>query len=651
MIKLFSIILLTFFVYHSVDSADTLKLLSAGGYQKSCAYGCQKGFVCLYNKCVCPNGYQYSETLGRCLECPGNWTVFKGLCLNFVLNDTTSFSWDDARTQCLNLGGDLYDVNPETHFEFLDSFVNYKNITTNFYVGVRGSEYGFENFTNVYSSNEIPADGTIWQCNNLKNSLRCKCSNLNYNQKLQYCEYDQENEVPFDDGLCKKCTYINTDLQLTPIDCGNDEQIQAFLCQRKNTNNYDYNLNRKSVNQVSNYMNKYRCNVDNQCPSGSTCLHNYCACSYGYYPYQDKCVSCPLGWSFNDGYCYYVSKTKTNWVAAARFCLSNKASLANLDRNQYSTFPTRLFHYTDLLDLDEPHWVGGYKDPFSVINNGSYYPDWLRLFDQSIIDTKAWIETSLSKCSYDDYYEYLNFDKNALAVDEPTQRLVRFGFEEELNFICQKELGVDLNETQINNINDVLSQYVRFGNFSNFEQFCLNSYLDPLTSDNSFSSPRNVSVGDSYEYCFFRITAPVDKNIMLYVESTGLGDYDTYIYITDGYNYYWPTYYGGSSQYTYTSYFLSSGRYLYIIFYTEVNVVDSPAFNFRFEYVDNSVTLPKSSNVNGPPKVNIPLELRKACAEKTDQNCFSKLKEIKNKFKNNTTIATVDDDFTTSIPL
>ncbi len=56
------------------------------------------------------------------------------------------------------------------------------------------------------------------------------------------------------------------------------------------------------------------------------------------------------------------------------------------------------------------------------------------------------IETFISKCSYySDYYESQNFDKNVLAIKQTENRLVRFGFEERLKFICEKSILNNMN--------------------------------------------------------------------------------------------------------------------------------------------------------------------------------------------------------------
>jgi len=75
------------------------------------------------------------------------------------------------------------------------------------------------------------------------------------------------------------------------------------------------------------------------------------------YRVENKCNKCPFGWLYNDGYCYYVSQDKLNWTSAASYCLQNNANLVNLDKNDISSYPVRLFKFVDSLDINQPLWV------------------------------------------------------------------------------------------------------------------------------------------------------------------------------------------------------------------------------------------------------------------------------------------------------
>ncbi len=70
---------------------------------------------------------------------------------------------------------------------------------------------------------------------------------------------------------------------------------------------------------------------------------------------KNEPIKCRDGWTHYDGYCYYVSTEKLNWVGALNDCFVNQSSLIDID--SYPSYPSRLFGFLKCIGSFDHYWV------------------------------------------------------------------------------------------------------------------------------------------------------------------------------------------------------------------------------------------------------------------------------------------------------
>jgi hypothetical protein len=58
----------------------------------------------------------------ECVNCPAPWMLIKGSCIQYI-NNVSPLTWNEARNKCNSMSAELMDVNYETHFEYVESFI------------------------------------------------------------------------------------------------------------------------------------------------------------------------------------------------------------------------------------------------------------------------------------------------------------------------------------------------------------------------------------------------------------------------------------------------------------------------------------------------------------------------------------------------
>ncbi|CAI5767971.1 C-type lectin domain-containing protein [Podarcis lilfordi] len=66
-------------------------------------------------------------------------------------------------------------------------------------------------------------------------------------------------------------------------------------------------------------------------------------------------ATCPAGWIFYEGKCYFFSEEEKNWTSAQSFCISQGSSLAEIQCEHEKVFMLRFKGEAD-------HWIGLQKD-------------------------------------------------------------------------------------------------------------------------------------------------------------------------------------------------------------------------------------------------------------------------------------------------
>lgn len=251
--------------------------------------------------------------------------------------------------------------------------------TTKFFIGLISAGRSISNWTFPVSDIQVASGAPFWKCNNFPNSFAMRLGD------------------PLRDNG-KKCAYVDHH-QFVATNCDSrEDEVTQYVCQKP-----DFQATKQVVadskfskNIQKDWVGRY-CVTDRECTTGEFCRNSYCACSFGYTRYDNKCQRCAIGFTSLNGHCYRVSTIATDFKAASLDCLAQNAILLTLDLEDISEYPRNTFKVFEMSRLENT-WV------FAARNNETIDSTMLR-FDRFVSDVKEldmgshpWTEYAVNTC-------------------------------------------------------------------------------------------------------------------------------------------------------------------------------------------------------------------------------------------------------------
>jgi len=348
-------------------------------------YQCGSSLKCDMNvyKCVCQTKFQFLKEAHECVFCPQEegWIIAQGKCIQLNSGDLT---WNEASYKCKNSGGFLLEMNNQLSYHESTRFFENATGTTKFFIGLISAGRSISNWTFPVSDIQVASGAPFWKCNNFPNSFV-----LRLGDPLR------------DNG--KKCAYVDHH-QFVATNCDSrEDEVTQYVCQKP-----DFQAT-KQVVADSKFSKKIKkdwvgryCVADRECTIGEFCRNSYCACSFGYTRYDNKCQRCAIGFTSLNGQCYRVSTNATDFKSANLDCLAQNAVLLTLDLEDISEYPRNTFKVFEMSGLKNT-WVFAAVNGSSNVDNSSTMLrfdrfDASKSFKEFDMGSHPWTEYAVNTC-------------------------------------------------------------------------------------------------------------------------------------------------------------------------------------------------------------------------------------------------------------